>query len=28
VAEAAPGSVMLLAALVGTTRLIDNLVLP
>jgi len=28
VAEAAPGSVMLLAAFVGTTRLIDNLVLP
>jgi pantoate--beta-alanine ligase len=28
VAEAAPGSVLLLAAFVGTTRLIDNLVLP
>ena len=28
VVEAAPGSVMLLAAVVGTTRLIDNLVLP
>jgi pantoate--beta-alanine ligase len=28
VAEAVPGSVMLLAAYVGTTRLIDNLVLP
>jgi pantoate--beta-alanine ligase len=28
VAEAVPGSVMLLAASVGTTRLIDNLVLP
>jgi pantoate--beta-alanine ligase len=28
VAEAVPGSVMLLAAFVGTTRLIDNLVLP
>jgi pantoate--beta-alanine ligase len=27
-AEAVPGSVMLLAAFVGTTRLIDNLVLP
>ena len=28
VAEAVPGSVMLLAAYIGTTRLIDNLVLP
>jgi pantoate--beta-alanine ligase len=28
VAEAVPGSVMLLAAFIGTTRLIDNLVLP
>jgi pantoate--beta-alanine ligase len=28
VAEVTPGSVMLLAAVVGTTRLIDNLVLP
>jgi pantoate--beta-alanine ligase len=28
VVEAVPGSVMLLAAYVGTTRLIDNLVLP
>jgi pantoate--beta-alanine ligase len=28
VTEATPGSVMLLAAVVGTTRLIDNLVLP
>jgi len=28
VAEAAPGSVLLLAAFVGSTRLIDNLVLP
>ena len=28
VGEAVPGSVMLLAAWVGSTRLIDNLVLP
>ena len=28
VAEAVPGSVMLVAAFVGTTRLIDNMVLP